>query len=93
MLGSSFVVSFLVSFLVLHSSEEESAGPEIIKLFSCSTQLSTKFQQPTKTNILKKKNFFAFKLSYIVFIMLINAKMPTNVGILTFINMNNFVLS
>ena len=40
-------------------------GPEVIKLFSCSTQLSTKF------------------------IMLINVKMPTIVGILTFISMLN----
>ena len=40
-------------------------GPEVIKLFPCSTQLSTKF------------------------IMLINVKMPTVVGILTFISMIN----
>ena len=39
------------------------SGPEVIKLFSCSTQLSTKF------------------------IVLINVKMPTIVGILTFISM------
>ena len=38
-------------------------GPEVIKLFSCSTQLSTKF------------------------ILLINVKMPTIVGIFTFISM------
>ena len=37
-------------------------GPEVIKLFSCSTQLSLKF------------------------ILLINVKMPTVVGILTFIS-------
>ena len=40
-------------------------GPEVIKLFSYSTQLSTKF------------------------ILLINVKMPTIVGILTFIGMIN----
>ena len=40
-------------------------GPEVIKLFSCSTQLSMKF------------------------IMLINVKMPTIVGILTFISRIN----
>ena len=40
-------------------------GPEVIKLFPCSTQLSTKF------------------------ILLINVKMPTIVGILTFISMIN----
>ena len=40
-------------------------GPEVIKLFSYSTQLST------------------------IFNLLINVKMPTNVGILTFISMIN----
>ena len=40
-------------------------GPKVIKLFSYSTQLSTKF------------------------ILLINVKMPTIVGILTFISMIN----
>ena len=49
------------------SSQETSTGSglEVIKLFSCSTQLSMKF------------------------ILLINVKMPTIVGILTFISMIN----
>ena len=42
------------------------AGPEVIKLFSCSTQLSLKF------------------------ILLINVKMPTTVGILTFMSRINY---
>ena len=46
-----------------------------------------------KTKLLKIKNFLAFKLSDAVFIMLINVKMPTIVGILTFISMINFMLS
>ena len=41
--------------------------PEVIKLFPCSTQLSTKF------------------------ILLINVKMPTMIGILTFISMINII--
>ena len=44
------------------------SGPEFIKLFSCSTQLSI--------------NFF----------LLINVKMPTNVGILTFVSVKNSIL-
>ena len=40
-------------------------GPDVVKLFSCSTQLSTKL------------------------ILLINDKMPTIVGIFTFISMVN----
>ena len=45
------------------------SGPEVIKLFSCSTQLSMKF------------------------FLLINVKMPTIVGILTFMNRKNSILS
>ena len=39
------------------------------------------------------KKLLALRLSDVVFIMLINSKMPTIVGILTFINRINFVLS
>ena len=42
-----------------------STGPEVIKLFSCSTQLSTqlstKFQLLIKTKIPTNKNFYCFK--------------------------------
>ena len=50
-------------------SVEGSSGPEVIKLFSCSTQLSMKF------------------------FLLINVKMPTIVGILTFESRKNSILS
>ena len=43
-------------------------GPKVIKLFSCSTQLSMKF------------------------FLLINVKMPTIVGILTFMSRKNTIL-
>ena len=43
--------------------------------------------------MLKKKIFFAFKLLDGVFILLINVKMPTMVGILTFMSRINFMLS
>ena len=48
-------------------------GPEVIKLFSCSTQLSKKFHLLIKTKIWTKK-FLALSLSDIVFILLINVK-------------------
>ena len=67
-------------------------GLEVIKLFSCSTQLSTKFQLLVKTKIPTKK-FLALSLFDVAFIMLINVKMPTIVGILTFMSKINFVLS
>ena len=59
--------------------------------FKCSTQLSTKSQLLIKTKISKK--FLALSLSDNIFIMLINVKMPTIVGILTFMAKINFVLS
>ena len=39
------------------------------------------------------KKFLALSLSYVAFIMLINVKMPTTVGILTFMSMINFGLN
>ena len=38
-----------------------SSGPEVIKLFSCSTQLSTKFQLLIKTKIPINKEDSCFK--------------------------------
>ena len=46
-----------------------------------------------KNKMLQNKDFFAFKLSDVLFIMLIHVKMPTIVGILTFMSMINFKLS
>ena len=62
----SGVISVFSSFAITPKRKRElRTGPEVIKLFPCSTQLSTKF------------------------ILLINVKMPTIVGILTFISMIN----
>ena len=68
-------------------------GHEVIKMFTCSTQVSMKFQVLIKNKMLKNKTLLALKLSDAVFILLINAKMPTIVGILTFISRINFMLS
>ena len=68
-------------------------GPEVIKQFLCSTQQSTKFQLLIKLKYRLMKKFFALSLSDVIFIMLINVKMPTIVGILTFMRGINFVLS
>ena len=72
-----------------------------MKLFSCSTQLSMKFELLLKIEIMKNKYFHCFKLlrcciypaniSDVVFILLINVKMPT--GILTFMSRIKFMLS
>ena len=47
-------------------------GPEIIKLYSCSTQLSTKFQLLIKLNYRQMKKFLTLIPTDNVFIMLIN---------------------
>ena len=44
-------------------------------------------------NAVKIKIAIAFNLSFVVFIMLINVKMPTIVGILTFVSRTDFMLS
>ena len=51
-----------------------------------------KFQQLMKTKMLENKDCTSFQTlfkTYVVFIMLINVKMPTVVGILTFMSMIN----
>ena len=67
--------------------------PKAIKLFSCSTQLSIELQMLIKTKMLKNKDFLAFMLSDFAFMLLINVKMPTIVGILMFMSRINFILS
>ena len=63
------------------------------KTFSCSTKLSKKFKLLIKLKYRQIKKFLALSLSDGVFIMLINVKMPTIVGILAFMSRINFVLS
>ena len=55
-----------------------SSSHEVIRLFSCSTQLSMKFQLLIKTKIKKSKIFSGLVHSVDVFILLINVKMATN---------------
>ena len=70
----------------------ESSGPEVIKLFSCSTQLSMKFYLLINSVLL---------ISTVVFLLssaeskIFSAymKMPTLVGIFIFISRENFMLS
>ena len=54
---------------------------------------SMKFQPPIKDKMLKKITFLALKMSPVVFIMLTNVKMPTIVGILSFMSMINVKFS
>ena len=68
-------------------------GPKVIQLFSCSAQLSTKIQLFIKTKIRTSEEVSCFKSLRCVFMMLINVKMSTIVGILTFMSRINFMLS
>ena len=73
------------SDLVFSEKAIFAARPRGYKTFLCSAQLSTKFQLLIKTY--KPTN------EDVVFIMLMNVKMPTIAGILTFTSRINFVLS
>ena len=62
-------------------------GPEIIKLFPCSTQLCMKLKMLTSIkNIKQISNFLGSDKPRMLFFLLINVKMPTIVGILTFMS-------
>ena len=51
------------------------------------------FQHHITTEMLEIKDLFAFKLSDVAFVMLINVKMPTIVAILTLKSIINFMVS
>ena len=51
-----------------------------------------KLQPFIKTKMVKNEGIFGFKLLHVIFIMLINVKMPTIVGFLTFVSRINFEL-
>ena len=54
----------------------------VVKLFLCSNQMSMEFQMLIiKSKMLKIKTVLDFRHLFVVFIMLINIKMPTIVGI------------
>ena len=52
-------------------------GPEVIKLFSCSTQLSMKFVMLTNLRLLTMPNSFLLNKLNMKISLLINMKMPT----------------
>ena len=64
-------------------------GPEGIKLFSCSTQLSMKFKLLIRIKISRNSAFLGSYKPRLLFFLLINVKIPTIVGILTFMSRKN----
>ena len=73
--------------------EGAATGPEIIKLFSFSTQLSMKFLMLINIKISRKTIFLGSDKPRMLFFQLINVKMPTIIGILTFMSRKNFMLN
>ena len=67
-------------------------GPKAIKLSSCSTQLSMKFQMLVSIKISRNSDFLGSEMPKMLFFMLINVKMPTTVGILTIMGRTNLML-
>ena len=68
-------------------------GLEVIKLFSCSTQLRKKFQLLIKTNILTNKEVSCFKSLKCCIYHANKCQNANIVGILTLISRINFVIS
>ena len=70
--------------------------PEVIKLFSCSTQLCLKFQMLISVNTCMSRNsdfFLGLDKPRLLLFLLIDVKMPTIVGIFTFMSRKSFILS
>ena len=67
-------------------SQKHDSGPEVIKLFPCSTQLSMKFYKLTKLKYQEIKHFSGSDKPRMLFCQPIKVEMPTIVGISTFIS-------
>ena len=93
---TNFMIIFLLVILLTDDShvlsDFDHTWPRSYNTFLCSTKLSMKFQLLIKAKMLEIKTLLAFKLVDVAFIMLINVKMPTTVGILTFMSMIYFIL-
>ena len=61
-------------------------GPEVIKLFSCSPQLSMKFKMLISIKFLTNSALLVSDKLIMLFFLFLNVKMPTVVGILTFMS-------
>ena len=68
-------------------------APRLQSFFSCSVLLSMEFQFLIKLNTEKEIFFLALIHSNVVFIMLINVKIPAIVGSLTYMSMINFMFN
>ena len=69
-------------------------GPEVIKRFFMLNSAKHEILNAKKyKNISRNSAFFQVQTSLECYFLIMNVKMPTTVGILTFISMKNFMLS
>ena len=87
-----FLSSHKKNYLENHR-ESLKPGLEVIKLFSSSAPLSMKFQLLINDKIVQISGKFRFNTQQLVIYPAHNVKMPTLVGILTFMSRINFSLS
>ena len=74
-----------------NTRNDKQSGPGVIKLFSCSTQLSITFKMLISIEISRNSAFLCSDKPRMLFFTLINLQMPTTVGIL--MSKKNFMLS
>ena len=86
------ISALLSSFTTLEYGGRQQPGLEGIKLFSCSSQLSTKFQMLISIKISRNSASGSDKVIQLFF-LLTNMKMPTIFGILIFMSRKNSMLS
>ena len=68
--------------------------PQVIKIFFMLNSAGHEISNAHKYQNIKKFSFYQAQISpSMLFFLLINVKMPTSVGILTFMSRKNFMLS
>ena len=74
----------------LKALERLAPGPEVIKTFSCSSQLCMKFLMLISIKTSRNSAFSGLEKLRMLFSRLKNVKMPTIVGIFTFMSRKKF---
>ena len=77
----------------MYSPKMSRPCPEVINFFCAQLNGARNFNCSSTLKYRKMKKFHALSLTDVVFIMLINVKMPTIIGILTFMSMIDLMLS
>ena len=90
--SQTYLISLYIAAPYVHFISVVNPSPEVTKLFSCSTQLSRKFLMLIGITV-KKFGFLGSDKPRMLFFPLIHVKMPTVVGILTFMSRKKFMLS